>query len=77
MYVVITVKEDKDGQVKMTREELEKKLNEAYDRGFEEGKKTNYINWNPTITTTQWPKIYYNSKEPFPEIKKYEITCEE
>ena len=70
-----------DKEIKLTKEELEKYLKEAYDAGHNDGYNKGYAagksyGWwnNPTITTP-----YYNTeldKTSNPVFDPYKITCE-
>lgn len=77
---------DKNGKISFTKNELEKLLNEVYDSGYDDGKRSsNYWTWtspyrydtitcgtatNATITTSTPDKIKYE-----PTYNPYEITC--
>lgn len=52
MYVVC-VKENDKGKVEMTRSELEKILDNAYHKGYDDGYEKGKNNWN-TITVPSW-----------------------
>ncbi len=40
--IVISVFEDKDGYIKLKKDEFEEYIQKAYDGGYEDGKRTNY-----------------------------------
>ena len=50
MYVVI-VTPNKNGKIELTKEELQKMLDEAYSHGYTQGKTDNMS----TITVPSWP----------------------
>ena len=77
----LLIKTDKDGNLKITIDDLQKMIDCAYDSGFEDGKKS-----APTITSPTWtqpisvPTInpnYYTTGTPWWETHKYEVTCNE
>lgn len=46
--IVIYLQSDK---IQLTKEEFEKYLQQAYDEGYEDGKKVSTINWQPGAWT--------------------------
>ena len=62
MYVVV-VTPNKDGKIELTKDELQKMLDDAYAKGYSEG--ASKINYYP-ITVPSWPVTYGT---------RYEITC--
>jgi len=48
---VIVVSPNKDGKIELTKEELQKMLDDAYDKGYAEGKSKSY----DTITVPSYP----------------------
>lgn len=69
MFVVV-VSPNKDGKIELTKEELQKMLDDAYNKGYIEGKQTP---WS-TITVPSYP-VYYSGVSNIPE-KHVEITCD-
>ena len=68
MFVVV-VSPNKNGKIELTKEELQKMLDDAYNKGYSEGKSKSY----DAITVPSYP-VYYNSNETIP-LQKYTITC--
>lgn len=64
----IIIKTDKDGNIKITEEELAKIVDDAYNAGFKDGSRV----ISPTITSPTWPP--YNPYEDNPYL--YKITCD-
>lgn len=56
MFVVV-VSPKKDGKIEVTKEELQKMLDDAYNKGYIEGKQKSY----ETITVPSYPVYYGNS----------------
>lgn len=50
MFVVV-VSPNKDGKIELTKEELQKMLDDAYDKGYTEGKQKAF----DTITVASYP----------------------
>lgn len=73
MFVVV-VSPNKDGKVELSKEELQKMLDNAYDKGHSEGSKDNhYTITNPyTITAPSYPIYYSTNTTPRNNV---EITC--
>ena len=69
MFVVV-VSPNKDGKIELTKEELQKMLDDAYNKGYADGK---IKSWD-TITVPSYP-TYYNNPATIPE-KYIEITCD-
>lgn len=69
MFVVV-VSPNKDGKIELTKEELQKMLDDAYNKGYVEGKLKSY----DTITAPSYP-VYYGNFNKIPE-KHVEITCD-
>lgn len=69
MFVVV-VSPNKDGKIELTKEELQKMLDDAYNKGYAEGKQKS---WD-TITVPSYP-VYYGNFINVPE-KPVEITCD-
>lgn len=78
-YIVYIKEGPKDGYVKIKESELKRLIEQAYDNGYEEGKKTNWWTYNPSITytkTTGTVPTYINNPTPTnPDLYKYEVTC--
>ena len=55
MFVVV-VSPNKDGKIELTKEELQKMLDDAYNKGYAEGKPKS---WD-TITIPSYPVYYGN-----------------
>lgn len=70
MFVVV-VSPNKDGKIELTKEELQKMLDDAYNKGYIEGKQKS---WD-TITVPSYPVFYCSSLSNIPE-KHVEITCD-
>lgn len=68
MFVVV-VSPNKDGKIELTKEELQKMLDDAYNKGYTEGK---LKSWD-TITVPSYP-AYYDNGGNIPG-KSIEITC--
>lgn len=69
MFVVV-VSPSKNGKIELTKEELQKMLDDAYNKGYAEGKTKSY----DTITIPTYP-IYYSNDGSIP-TKHVEITCD-
>ena len=72
----LLIKVDKDGNLKITMDELQKMVDSAYfsgyDDGLRDGKKTEII------TSPTWPQPnWYTTGTPWWETHKYEVTCSE
>ena len=66
MFVVV-VSPNKDGKIELTKEELQKMLDDAYNKGYTEGK----LKSCDTITIPSYP-VYYSNANNIPE-KRTEI----
>ncbi len=69
MFVVV-VSPNKDGKIELTKEELQKMLDDAYNKGYTEGK---LQSWD-TITVPSYPVYYRDVDSNIPE-KHIEIEC--
>lgn len=69
MFVVV-VSPNKDGKIELTKEELQKMLDDAYNKGYTEGK----LKSLDTITVPSYP-VYYSNIRNVPE-RHVEITCD-
>ena len=70
MMKTLLIKTDKDGNVKITMEELQKMLDESYNAGYHDGQRDYATIWYqpvsvPTVNSPNWYDNRY----------KYEITC--
>lgn len=76
--IVIIVKELKDNKITLTESELKSIVRQAYNEGYNEGKKTNW--WNTggiTYTNTTPPPVYLNNTTgDTPDLNNITITCE-
>jgi len=71
MFVVV-VSPNKNGKIELTKEELQKMLDDAYNKGYTEGKSKSY----DTINVPSYP-IYYNySNDGSIPTRHVEITCD-
>lgn len=64
--IVIYPKQLKEDQIVLTKKEFEKYLKDAYDSGYEDGRKvywTPYITWtsDKTIPNYDWTKVTCNT----------------
>lgn len=74
--MIVVVKENENGKIELTKEEIEKMVEDAYNEGFEHGMKAN----KPTLTYPQGIRSvplpnyepHYNQET---WIKPPEITC--
>ena len=69
MFVVV-VSPNKDGKIEVTKEELQKMLDDACNKGYTEGKAKS---WD-TITVPSYP-IYYSNTGNIPEMS-VKIKCD-
>lgn len=69
MYVVV-VNQGQSGKIELTKDELQKMLDDAYSKGYSDGKSDGYR----TITVPSYP-VYYGTEKPS-EIDYTQITCE-
>lgn len=70
---VVVVEKNKDGKIELTKEEVQKMLDDAYNQGYEDGRKTKY----ETFTYPSLPTWYtYSNTTPLNkcETTKVEIT---
>lgn len=58
MSHVVVVEKNKDGKIEFTKDELQKMLDEAYNKGYSDGKATR---WD-TITYPSSPWLYASSR---------------
>ena len=78
--IVIIVKELKDNKITLTESELKSIVRQAYNEGYNEGKKTNWwctggITYTNTNTTPQ-PTYLNNTTGNTPDLDNIIITCE-
>ena len=58
MSQIIIIEKNKDGKIEFTKDELQKMLDDAYNRGYSDGRKYDVItypshqNWYSTVSTT-------------------------
>ncbi len=57
----VILKADQDGRVLITAEEIEKIISDAYDQGYQDGKGSVTINYEPQTTWNKWPPITCDS----------------
>ena len=62
MAHVVILTTDKDGKVLLTKDDLQKMLDDAYNKGYSDGKSSS---WYSTITTTPNSPVWYGT----------EVTC--
>lgn len=78
--IVIIVKELKDNKITLTESELKSIVRQAYNEGYNEGKKTNW--WGTggityTNTSTTPPPVYLNNTTGnTPNLDNITVTCE-
>ena len=58
MSRVVVVEKDKDGKIRLTKEELQKMLDDAYNQGHSDGSKYDYITYPSNTRTYPW---YYTT----------------
>jgi len=68
MFVVVLCS-NSNGKIELTKEELQKMLDDAYNKGYSEGTLKSY----DKISIPSYP-IYYSNAEPN-KLEKYEVTC--
>lgn len=71
MSRVVVVEKNKDGKIELTKDELQKMLNDAYNQGYSDGSSKRYDTITYPITTPVW----YSTAETPKIIDKPEITC--
>ena len=54
MSRVVVVEKDTDGKIRLTKEELQKMLDDAYNQGHSDGSKYDFITY-PSISRTTYP----------------------
>lgn len=62
----LLIKTDKDGNLKITLEELQKMIDESYNAGYYDGQKNATPWYQPITVPTTTPGVTWD---------KYEITC--
>ena len=72
MAHVVILQADKDGNIRLTKEQLQKMLDDAYDQGYEKGK-----NSTTSITYPSYPVWYQStiSNGKTISLDNIEITC--
>lgn len=58
MAHVVILTTDKDGKVLLTKDDLQKMLDDAYNKGYSDGKSSG---WYSTITTTPNSPVWYGN----------------
>ena len=73
MHVVLATV-NKDGFITLSKEELQKMLDEAYEKGNSEGYGRGYIEGKNSVPVTYptYPYVYYETDTP---IERFTITC--
>jgi len=66
MSRVVVIEKNKDGKIELTKDELQKMLDDAYSQGYADGNKT-----YDTITYPSYPNWIYKSAS----IDKITIDC--
>ena len=78
--IVIIVKELKDNKITLTESELKSIVRQAYNEGYNEGKKTYW--WNTggitytNVSPTSQPVYLNNTTGNTPDLDNITITCE-
>ena len=68
MSRVVVVEKNRDGKIELTKEELSKMLNDAYNQGYSDGRRYDTI----TYPSSPW----YSTTTPTPVTKdNITITC--
>ena len=72
--IVIYPKQLKEDQIVLTKKEFEKYLKDAYDSGYEDGRK---VYWTPYYypTTVTTPSITWTSDKTTPDYDWTKVTC--
>ena len=72
--IVIYPKQLKEDQIVLTKKEFEKYLKDAYDSGYEDGRK---VYWAPYYypTTTTTPRITWTNDTPSKDWDWTKVTC--
>ena len=71
MSHVVVVEKNKDGKIELTKDELQKMLDDAYSKGFSDGKATRW-GWD-TITYPSCP-IWYTETTATDTVETDKIT---
>lgn len=51
----VILKADQDGRILITAEEIEKIISDAYDQGYQDGKGSVTVTYEPQTTWNHWP----------------------
>lgn len=57
----IILKEDKDGNIKIVPEEIQKMIDDAYQAGFEDGRRSVPITIQPTLIEPWWRSPWHST----------------
>ncbi len=57
----VILKAGQDGRIMITAEEIEKIISDAYDQGYQDGKGSVTVTYEPQTTWNQWPPITCDS----------------
>lgn len=57
----VILKADQDGRIMITAEEIEKIISDAYDQGYQDGKGSVTVPYEPETTWSKWPPITCDS----------------
>lgn len=57
----VILKADQDGRILITAEEIEKIVSDAYDQGYQDGKGSVTVTYEPQTTWNKWPPITCDS----------------
>ena len=72
MSRVVVVEKNKDGKIELTKDELQKMLDDAYNQGYSDGRSKLYDTITYPSTT---PVLYTTTNEDRKFVNKPEITC--
>ena len=57
----IILKEDNDGNIKIVPEEIQKMIDDAYQAGFEDGRRSAPITIQPALIKPWWESPWYST----------------
>lgn len=57
----VILKADQSGKILITAEEIEKIISDAYDQGYQDGKGSVTVTYDPQTTWNKWPPITCDS----------------
>ncbi len=69
MSRIIVIEKNKEGKIELTKDELQKMLDDAYSQGYTDGNKR-----YDTITCPSYPWIYTTSSSNTTPLNKTDIT---